>query len=67
VQYAAPPAAGGAEKLDPNVPPIEESIARQHDLLIADPKSFPLSPDRHHQPAAGPARNFARVEHAGTV
>jgi hypothetical protein len=45
VQYAAAAGVGRAEKLDPNVSPIEEAIAHDRDLLIINPDSPPLSPD----------------------
>ena len=48
-------ATGRAEKLDSNVPPVEESIARDRDLLIINPNSPPLGPDGHRDPVAGPA------------
>lgn len=55
VQYAAASIAGRAEKLDSNVPPVEETIARDRDLLIINPNPLPLGPDRHREPVAGPA------------
>jgi hypothetical protein len=55
----------GAEKLDSNMPSVEESIARARDPLIINPDSFPLGPDGHREPVAGPARNLAREERTG--
>src|SRR5262249_15346804 len=37
-------------KLDPNVPTVEETIARDRDLLIINPDPFPLGPNRHCKP-----------------
>ena len=51
VQYAA----ARAEKLDPNISPVEKAIAHDRDLLIINPDSFPLGPDRHREPVARPA------------
>ena len=67
MQYAAATAAARTEKFDSNVPPVEESIARDRDLLIINPDPFPLGPDGHRKPVAGPARNLAREERTGTV
>jgi hypothetical protein len=44
-----------SRELDPNVPPIEEMIARDRDLLITNPNPLPLGPDDHREPVAGPA------------
>jgi len=55
VQDAAAAAASWAEKLDANVPPVEETIARDRDLLIINPDPFPFGPDGHREPVAGPA------------
>ena len=51
VQYAA----ARAEKLDPNISPVEKAIAHDRDLLIINPDSFPLGPDGHREPVARPA------------
>jgi len=67
VQYAAAAVAAGTEKFDPDVPPVEETIARDRDLLIINPDPLPLDPDGHREPVAGPARNLAREERTGTV
>src|SRR5262249_35268892 len=48
-------AAARAEKLDPNVSPVEKAIAHDRDLLIINPDSFPLGPDRHREPVVRPA------------
>ena len=67
MQYAATTVAGRAEKLDSNVPPVEESIPRDCHFLIINPNPFPLGPDGHRKPVAGPARNLAREERTGSV
>jgi hypothetical protein len=67
VQYAAAAVASRAEKLDSNMPPVEETIASDRDLLIINPNPLPLNPDGHREPVAGPARNLAREERTGTV
>lgn|SRR6516162_8116858 len=67
MQYAAAAGAAWAEKLDSVVPPVEEAIARDRDLLIINPDPLPLGPDGHREPVAGPARNLAREERTGTV
>jgi hypothetical protein len=67
MQDAAAPAAARTEKFDSNVPPVEEAIARDRDLLIINPDPFPLGPDGHRKPVAGPARNLAREERTGSV
>jgi len=67
VQYAAASSATWTEKFDPNVPSVEEAIARDRDLLIINPDSLPFGSDRHREPVAGPARNLAREERTGTV
>jgi len=51
MQHAAAAVATWTEKLDPDVPPIEKSIARDRDLLIINPDPFPLGPDGHREPA----------------
>jgi hypothetical protein len=49
------------------VPPVEEAITRDRDLLITNPDPLPLGPDGHREPVAGPARNLAREERTSTV
>ena len=67
VEIAAATITGRAEKLDPNVPPIEEPIAHERHFLITNPNPPPLGPNRHREPLAGPARNSAREERTGTI
>jgi len=54
MQYAAAAGAAWAEKLDSVVPPVEEPIARDRDLLIINPDPLPLGPDGHREPVASP-------------
>ena len=60
MQYAAAAGAAWAEKLDSVVPPVEEAIARDRDLLIINPDPLPLGPDGHREPVASPGWNLAR-------
>jgi hypothetical protein len=46
-----------------SLPQPIQSVSR---VLTADnPDSFPLGPDGHREPVAGPARNLAREERTG--